>query len=70
MLQDNLLIVLTLLFAVSMLIMLAEKLKISYPIFLVVAGLVIAFIPGMPVISLSPDIVFLIFLPPLLLQKK
>ncbi len=66
MLQDNLLIVLTLLFAVSMLIMLAEKLKISYPIFLVVAGLVIAFIPGMPVISLSPDIVFLIFLPPLL----
>jgi NhaP-type Na+/H+ or K+/H+ antiporter len=45
--------------------MLAQKIKIAYPIFLVVAGLVISFIPGIPIIKLKPDLVFLIFLPPL-----
>lgn len=66
MLQEELLIILSLLFAVSMLSMLSQKLGISYPIFLVLAGLVIGFIPGMPLIRLSPDMVFLVFLPPLL----
>lgn len=66
MLQEKLLLVLALLFAVSMLSMLSEKLKISYPIFLVIAGLLISFIPAIPDVFLDPDIVFLIFLPPLL----
>jgi monovalent cation/hydrogen antiporter len=66
MIHDNILLILSLLFAVSMLSMLSEKLRISYPIFLVIAGLIISFIPGIPSISLDPDIVFLIFLPPLL----
>jgi len=66
MIQDNLFLILSLLLAVSMLSMLSVKLKISYPILLVVAGLFIGFIPGMPVVSLDPDTVFLIFLPPLL----
>ncbi|MDB5202291.1 MAG: Na+/H+ antiporter [Ferruginibacter sp.] len=66
MILDNIFLILTLLFAVSMLAMLSQKLRISYPIFLVLAGLVIGFIPGMPAVSLNPDIVFLIFLPPLL----
>jgi CPA1 family monovalent cation:H+ antiporter len=66
MLHENILLVLSLLFAVSMLSMLSKKLKISYPIFLVIAGLLISFIPGIPVISLDPDLVFLVFLPPLL----
>lgn len=64
--QDNLLIVISLLFVVSMLTMLSEKLQISYPIFLVIAGLLISFIPGIPHIGLDPDWVFLLFLPPLL----
>ena len=66
MIPENILLVLSLLFAVSMLYMVSAKLKISYPIFLVIAGLAISFIPGIPAVSLSPDIVFLIFLPPLL----
>jgi len=66
MIEDNLLLILSLLFAVSMLSMLARKLGVSYPIFLVIAGLIIGFFPGMPGITLNPDIVFLIFLPPLL----
>ncbi len=66
MIQDNLFLILALLFAVSMLSVLSVKLKISYPILLVIAGLIIGFIPGTPVVALDPDLVFLIFLPPLL----
>jgi Na+/H+ antiporter len=46
--------------------MLAQKIKIAYPIFLVIAGLGISFIPGVPLIKLNPDLIFTIFLPPLL----
>jgi CPA1 family monovalent cation:H+ antiporter len=66
--QEHLLIILALLFAVFLLIMLAQRLKISYPIFLVIAGLGISFIPGIPRIGLNPEIIFLIFLPPLLYE--
>jgi monovalent cation/hydrogen antiporter len=66
MIQENILLVLSLLFVVSMLSMLSEKLRISYPIFLVLAGLLIGFVPGIPLVRLQPDLVFLIFLPPLL----
>src|SRR5690349_24865739 len=66
MIQDNLLLVLSLLFVISILTMLSSKLKIAYPIFLVIGGLLISLIPGIPHITLQPDLVFLIFLPPLL----
>lgn len=66
MLLENLLLILSLLVAVSMLSLLSEKLRIPYPIFLVISGLLISLVPGMPVINLQPDLVFLIFLPPLL----
>ncbi|ASU32377.1 Na+/H+ antiporter [Mucilaginibacter xinganensis] len=66
MLQDNLLLILSLLFAVSMLGLLSEKLKISYPILLVISGLIISFIPGVPFIVMDPNMVFIVFLPPLL----
>jgi CPA1 family monovalent cation:H+ antiporter len=45
---------------------LARKLQTPYPIVLVVAGLLLSFIPGIPRISLNPDVVFLVVLPPLL----
>ena len=45
---------------------LARRLKIPYPILLVVAGLLLSFLPGMPRIALDPNLVFLVFLPPLL----
>jgi Na+/H+ antiporter len=66
MLKDSLLLVISLLFVVSMLAMLSDKLRISYPIFLVMAGLGISMIPGIPQIRLDPNFVFIIFLPPLL----
>jgi CPA1 family monovalent cation:H+ antiporter len=44
----------------------ADKIKLPYPILLIVAGIGIGFIPTLPDIELNPEIVFLIFLPPLL----
>ncbi len=44
----------------------ANWLKVPYPIPLVIGGLVLGLIPGMPDVRLDPDLVLLIFLPPLL----
>ncbi|AYZ37121.1 Na+/H+ antiporter [Chryseobacterium indologenes] len=49
-------------------IMLANRLKVAYPIILVIAGLLISFIPGLPVIKIDPELIFIIFLPPLLYE--
>jgi monovalent cation/hydrogen antiporter len=45
---------------------LARKLNIPYPIVLVIGGLLLSFIPGVPKITLNPNLVFLVILPPLL----
>jgi Na+/H+ antiporter len=45
---------------------LARKLKIPYPIVLVVAGTLLGLIPGIPRVALNPDLVFYVILPPLL----
>ena len=66
--QENILLMLGLLFVVMLLVMLAQKLRIAYPIFLVLAGLGIGFIPGIPALKLEPELIFLIFLPPLLYE--
>jgi monovalent cation/hydrogen antiporter len=44
----------------------ANWLKVPYPIPLVLGGLAIGLIPGIPNIELDPDLVLLVFLPPLL----
>lgn len=44
----------------------ARRAHISYPIALVLGGLVLGFIPGLPPVVLEPDLVLVIFLPPLL----
>lgn len=66
--HHTILLILGLLFLVIMLVMLAQRMRIAYPIFLVIAGLGISFIPGMPQLHLEPEIIFLIFLPPLLYE--
>lgn len=55
-----------LLTAIVALALLAKRLGIPYPIVLVVGGLVLALIPGMPTFELRPDLVFLLFLPALI----
>jgi CPA1 family monovalent cation:H+ antiporter len=44
----------------------ADKVRAPFPVLLVIAGVAIAFVPGFPVIILDPEVVFLLFLPPLL----
>lgn len=45
---------------------LADKFRQPYPIVLVIAGLLLSFVPGIPRITLNPDLVFFAILPPLL----
>jgi Na+/H+ antiporter len=60
------LVLLFLLVAVSALTALARVLNVPYPILLVIGGSLVGFVPGVPDVQLDPDIVLLIFLPPLL----
>jgi Na+/H+ antiporter len=55
-----------LLLAVAALGLLAHKLKMAYPILLVLGGLGLGLIPGLPHMRLNPEFIFLVFLPPLL----
>lgn len=54
--------------AIVLLNMWATKLKIAYPILLVVFGLLVSFVPGLPTVKINPDLIFFIFLPPLLFE--
>lgn len=59
-------VILLLLAVVTILAEVANKIKIPHPILLVLVGIVIGLIPWLPDFSLKPEIVFLIFLPPVL----
>ena len=50
------------------LVMLANKMKIAYPIILVLGGLLLSFTSFFSDITIDPDAVFFIFLPPLLYE--
>ena len=52
--------------AVALLLIAAERTNIPYPILLVIGGLGLGFIPGIPDVQLPPDLVLIAVLPPLL----
>ncbi len=58
--------VVVLLMAATVLAILARRLGLPYPVLLVLGGLAVGFVPGLPVVALEPDVVFLLFLPPIL----
>ena len=64
--MENYTVVLFLLAIMIALSAIADKIKLPYPIILIVAGIAIGFTPSLPKISIDPEIIFLIFLPPLL----
>lgn len=68
MIHSYVIISIVVLLSVMILVMIGQKLKVAYPIFLVIAGLLISFVPGMPRVEIEPDLVFLIFLPPILFE--
>lgn len=49
--------------------MLSNRLKVAYPITLVIVGLLVAIIPSTPRVQLDPEIIFILFLPPLLYES-
>ena len=52
--------------AIIVLVAVANRIGVAYPIVLVVGGMALGFVPHMPVVPLNPDLVLVIFLPPLL----
>src|ERR1700681_1568431 len=66
MIQAAEIVFLTMLLFVVVFAALARKLQTPYPIVLVVAGLILGFVPGIPRIPLNSDVIFLLVLPPLL----
>ncbi len=63
---EKFLLFLGLLALIVALMMLANRLKIAYPILLVLGGLAISFVPNLPHIRIDPQLIFIVFLPPLL----
>jgi Na+/H+ antiporter len=57
---------LLLLFFIVVFGILARKLGTPYPIIMVIGGLLLSFVPAVPDITLEPDLIFLVVLPPLL----
>ena len=49
-------------------VMLAQKIKVAYPILLVLVGLPLGFVPFLRGIEIQPEFIFVIFLPPLLYE--
>ncbi len=64
--MGNISTVLLLLAVVTALAQFTDRIKIPYPVTLVLAGIGIGLIPGLPIVSLDSDVVFLLFLPPVL----
>lgn len=64
--MESLQTIFILLFAAVLLVGIAQKIHIAYPIALVLGGAFIGFIPGLPAISFEPDLILLIVLPPIL----
>jgi monovalent cation/hydrogen antiporter len=64
--MQNVATVIILLAVVTALAQVTDLIKVPYPILLVLTGIAIGMMPGLPPIELSPEVVFLIFLPPIL----
>ena len=64
--MGNITIVILLLAIITALAEVADRVRIPYPILLVLVGIGVSLVPGLPVITLESDTVFLLFLPPVL----
>ncbi len=64
--MENVSLIVFLLFGITFLGLLSNRYNFPFPIVLILSGVAISLIPGLPVIALDPAIVFVIFLPPLL----
>ena len=51
---------------VAVLSVAAHRLRVAAPILMLMAGVAIAFVPGIPQVALDPELVLVLLLPPLL----
>jgi monovalent cation/hydrogen antiporter len=56
--------------AIVALVAIASRINVAYPIVLVLGGMIVGFVPGVPTLVISPDVIFLAFLPPLLFWES
>ena len=59
-------LIIGLLVALTALALLARRVRVPYPVLFVIGGLLLALVPGLPSVELAPNLVFLLFLPPLI----
>ena len=64
--MGNITIIILLLAIITALAEVADRVKIPYPILLVLVGIGVSLVPGLPAITLDSETIFLIFLPPVL----
>jgi Na+/H+ antiporter len=63
-------LILSLAAVMAVLVTLARRMALPYPILLVIGGLALSLVPNLPRIRMAPEIVFLLFLPPLLYEES
>jgi len=59
-------LLLALLVVVAVLVTVSRKIRVPYPVLLLIGGLAVGLVPGLPRLELDPEIVFLVVLPPIL----
>ena len=59
-------LLLALLVVVAVLVTISRRIRVPYPVLLLLGGLIVGLIPGIPTLELDPEIVFLVVLPPIL----
>ena len=64
--MHNVIVAIGLIVVIAAIVTLARRTGYPYPILLVISGLILGLIPGIPELRLEPESVFLILLPPLL----
>ena len=68
--QENFIQFIYLVLIILALVMLSNKLRLAYPIILVLGGLVLSFVNVFSNIDIDPELIFFIFLPPLLYEAS
>jgi len=68
MIEHQLIVSILLVVAICLLVMVSQRIKVAYPVMLVLGGIALSFIPGMPRLHINPDVIFLVFLPPILYE--
>ncbi|WP_437186820.1 Na+/H+ antiporter [Planctomicrobium sp. SH668] len=61
-------LIIGLMFLATILSAIAARVGVAYPIVLVLGGLILSFTPGVPLVQIPPDVIFLVFIPPLIYQ--